>query len=72
MHAREDMERYLQTDSVARYAAAPEIVYLAILKALRGDTGGACRELGRFWRTFGGWKEDVERLMAEYGCERPT
>jgi hypothetical protein len=73
MHSRPDMERHLERHSPARFAAAPEVVYLAILKALQGDTRGACEELERFrTRALGGWRDDAERLLREYGCEGDT
>jgi len=69
--SRGDLEQYLIETGVAMRRLPLPIIYLALLKADRGDRTAACEMLTALRsRPIGGWLDDVSRVSAELGCGR--
>jgi hypothetical protein len=69
MHDRAEMESFLEATNVVRQRYPPPIIYLALLKELRGDLPQACdllRDLAA--KTMGVWKTKVADVIANLGC----
>jgi hypothetical protein len=73
MRSRADIERYLDEGNDGERGLPLENIYLALLKADRGDLAGACETLTALnQRPIGGWHDHVMRVAAELGCHLET
>lgn len=69
MHTREAMEKFLVKTGAARQKYPPPVIYLALLKAERGDKRGACAVLDELrTRVLGAWQDRITHVAERVGC----
>ncbi len=69
MHSLETMEQFLTDRNVLKRRYPPPVIYLAILKSVRGDKSGACLLLGELGdKTVGVWRIRIREIAGHLGC----